>query len=170
MAPGSVASVCVGIPSIEPAGRRDVVGKACRAAVDSRDSFGQDPPADAGRVEGRQAAQPLQPDPGMSFRPVPSGWRRVSWTLALAALLVPSSPVRGAQSEETDAAYVSPDVWLPAFVVWVDRSLVEEQRIAAKYAKLDSLSRSGVLGEQRLAERQKLKGQIADLKQQMLAP
>jgi hypothetical protein len=41
--------------------------------------------------------------------------------------------------------------------------------IAAKYAKLDSLGRSTEPGQQRLAERQKLKGQIADLKQQMLA-
>jgi hypothetical protein len=41
--------------------------------------------------------------------------------------------------------------------------------IAAKYAKLDSLGRSTEPGERRLAERQKLKGQIADLKQQMLA-
>ncbi len=43
------------------------------------------------------------------------------------------------------------------------------RRIAAKYAKLDALTRSGEMGQQRLAERQKLKGQIAELKEQMLA-
>ena len=41
--------------------------------------------------------------------------------------------------------------------------------IAAKYAKLDSLSRSRQVGEKRIAEREKLKGQIADLQQRMLA-
>jgi hypothetical protein len=43
------------------------------------------------------------------------------------------------------------------------------RRIAAMYAKLDSLSKSGQTGDRRLAERQKIKGQIADLKEQMLA-
>jgi hypothetical protein len=44
------------------------------------------------------------------------------------------------------------------------------RRIAATYAKLDSVNRSGGAIEQRLAKRQALKQQLDELKQRMLAP
>jgi hypothetical protein len=42
------------------------------------------------------------------------------------------------------------------------------RRIAATYAKLDSINRSGGAIQQRLAKRQELKRQLADLQKQML--
>jgi tetratricopeptide (TPR) repeat protein len=69
----------------------------------------------------------------MSCRPGRVRRRRGRLILALAVVLLPAGLAHAAEpAEESEVAYVSSDVWLPAFVVWVDRSLVREQRIEAR--------------------------------------